>query len=280
MVTEKSKSRYLLDFLKYASLVIAVFVVLFPPYIIVVNAFKTKEEFTTKSTLSLPDSFLNFDNFIQAFKQADLGLAFGNTLIIMAVTLALNILLGSAFCYAVGRLNFKGKGFVIGLFLFATIIPQITTQVVNFKTIQGIGLTNNLMGPVLLYIGADIMQIYIYLQFIRNIPEELDESAMMEGASLFKIYRSIIFPLLAPATATIVILKTIAIYNDMFVPYLYLPRQEHVVVSTSLMRFFGVNSGDWQMISSAILMIMIPTALLYLFLQKYIFEGVTSGAVK
>jgi multiple sugar transport system permease protein len=268
------------SFVKYLSIAVAVFVILFPPYIIVVNAFKTSEEFFAKTAIALPDSFLHIDNFIQAFKKANMPLAFGNTLFIVGVTLLLNILIGSAFCYAVGRFQFKFKGALVGLFLFATIIPQITTQVVNYKTIQMLGLTNNLMGPVLLYVGADILQIYIFLQFIRNIPYELDESAMLEGASLFRVFRSIIFPLLGPATATIVILKTISIYNDMFVPYLYLPRPEHVVVSTSLMRFFSINSGDWQMISSAILIIMIPTAILYLFLQKYIFAGVTSGAVK
>lgn len=268
------------DTVKYFSLILAAFAILFPPYIIIVNAFKTKDEFQTKSSISLPESFLNFSNFGSAFKSADMTTAFGNTIIIIGVTLVLNILIGSAFCYAVGRFNFKFKGALVGLFLFATIIPSITTQVVNYKTIQALELTNNLMGPVLIYVGADILQIYIFLQFIRNIPYELDESAMLEGASLLRIFRSIIFPLLAPATATIVILKTISIYNDMFIPYLYLPRPEHVVVSTSLMRFFGVNSGDWQMISSAILIIMIPTAVLYMFLQKYIFAGVTSGAVK
>lgn len=265
---------------KYGTLMLAVFAILFPPYIIVVNAFKTKDEFFIKSSIALPDSFLHLSNFLQAFKQANMTAAFGNTFIIIAVTLTLNILLGSSFCYAVGRFQFKLKGSLVGLFLFATIIPTITTQVVNYKTIQMLELTNHLMGPVLIYVGADILQIYIYLQFIKNIPYELDESAMLEGASLFRIFGSIIFPLLGPATATIIILKTISIYNDMFVPFLYLPRAEHVVVSTSLMRFFGVNSGDWQMISSAILIIMIPTAVLYLFLQKYIFAGVTSGAVK
>ncbi len=265
---------------QYGTLLFAVFVVLFPPYIIVANAFKTKAEFQQKSTMAIPDSFLNFDNFILAFERANMPTAFGNLSLILVTTLALNILIGSTFCYAVSRFTFRGSGLLIGLFLFATIIPQITTQVVNFKTIQTLGLTNHLMGPTLLYIGADILQIYIYLQFIRSIPYELDESAMLEGASLFKIYRSVIFPLLGPATATIVILKTISIYNDMFTPYLYLPRAEHVVVSTSLMRFFGVNSGDWQMVSAAILIIMLPTAIMYLFMQRFIFAGVTSGAVK
>ncbi|QHT59719.1 carbohydrate ABC transporter permease [Paenibacillus lycopersici] len=265
---------------KYLSLLFASFLVVFPPYIIIVNAFKTKDEFNTKSTMSLPDSFLHLANFGHAFEQANMSRAFGNTLIIVAVTLIFNIMLGSAFCYAVGRFSFKGKGLLVGLFLMATVIPSITTQVVNYKTIQHLHLTNTLGGPILLYIGADILQIYIYLQFIRNIPYDLDECAMIEGASLFRIYWQVIFPLLAPATATIIILKTISIYNDMYTPFLYMPKPELVVVSTSLMRFFGVNSGDWQSVSAAIIMIMIPTAVIYLFLQKYIFAGVTSGAVK
>lgn len=266
--------------LKYVVLCLAGLVILFPPYIIVVNAFKTKEKFFESSTISLPDTFFYFENFAKAFKQASIPLAFGNTLTIIAFTLVLNIILGSAFCYAISRFQFKLQGILVGLFMFATIIPQITTQVVNYKTIMALGLTNNLAGPVLLYIGADIIQIYIYLQFIKNIPYELDESAMIEGASLIKIFRSIVFPLLAPATYTIIILKTISIYNDFFVPFLYLPRAQHVVVSTSLMRFFGNNSGDWQLVSAAILIVMIPTAVMYLFLQRYIFAGVTNGAVK
>ncbi|GJM69019.1 hypothetical protein HMSSN036_12350 [Paenibacillus macerans] len=124
-----------------------------------------------------------------------------------------------------------------------------------------------------------MIQIILYLQFIRNIPVDLDESAMAEGASLFRIYRSIIFPLLTPATATLIILKTISIYNDMYTPYLYMPKQSLGVVTTVLMRFQGVNVADWNLICAAILLILLPTVVLYFFLQKYIFEGVTSGAV-
>jgi len=275
-----TKDQPLWTVFKYGSLALAALAILFPPYIMVANAFKTKDEFLGKKAMALPDSFFNFNNFVEAYKQADMSQAFQNTIVIIAATLLFNIVLGSAFCYAVGRFKFPLRGLLVGLFLFATIIPQITTQVVNFKTIQTIGLTNHLMGPVLLYVGADILQIYIYLQFIRNIPYEIDESAMIEGASLFRIFYAIIFPLLGPATATIVILKTIAVYNDMFTPYLYLTKTENVVVSTSLMRFFGINSGNWQMVSAAVLLIMIPTSILYLFMQRYIFNGVTNGAVK
>ncbi|MBE7680113.1 carbohydrate ABC transporter permease [Paenibacillus sp. P13VS] len=264
--------------IKYVLLLVAVFIVLFPPYIVLVNAFKGEDE--GSSPFALPASFLNFDNFAAVFERADLGHAFLNTLVITIASLAGNIVLGTMVAYVLGRIEFRGKQIILGGFLFATLIPTITTQVVVFSLLQGLGLYNTLYAPILLFIGADVIQIYIYLQFIKNIPYELDESAMMDGASLFRIYRSVIIPLLGPATATLVILKTINIYNELYIPFLYMPKQELVVVSTSIMRFAGNNQAQWGNICAAILLIMIPTVVLYLFLQKHIFSGVTSGAVK
>ncbi|USB31787.1 carbohydrate ABC transporter permease [Paenibacillus sp. YPG26] len=275
----QSKFR-VIDIIKYVSLLIGVFVVLFPPYVVIVNAFKSTEEFNGSSSMAMPQSFFNFDNFMIVFKRGHLLSGFSNILIIIVVALALNILFGTMVAYVLGRFSFKLKPVIFGAYLVATIIPSITTQVATFGIIKSMGLYNTLGAPIILYIGADVIQIILYLQFIRNIPVDLDESAMVEGASLFKIYRSIIFPLLTPATATLVILKTISIYNDMYIPYLYMPKQSLGVVTTVLMRFQGVNTADWNLICAAILVILLPTVILYFFLQRYIFEGVTSGAVK
>ncbi|MDQ0195429.1 carbohydrate ABC transporter permease [Paenibacillus wynnii] len=274
-----TKFRFI-DFIKYFSLLIGVFVVLFPPYVVIVNAFKSTDEFNATSSTALPKSFLNFDNFVAVFERGGLLSGFGNVLFIIIITLTLNILFGTMVAYVLGRFSFKMKPMVFGAYLVATIIPSITTQVATFGIIKDLGLYNTLGAPIVLYIGADVIQIILYMQFIRNIPFDLDENAMVEGASLFKIYRSIIFPLLTPATATLVILKTIGIYNDMYIPYLYMPKQSLGVVTTVLMRFQGVNSGEWNLICAAILIILLPTVILYIFLQRYIFEGVTSGAVK
>ncbi|WP_150265068.1 carbohydrate ABC transporter permease [Paenibacillus tepidiphilus] len=268
------------DVIKYFTLLIGVFVVLFPPYVVIVNAFKSTDEFNRSSSLALPDSFLNFDNFVTVFQRGGLVSGFANVLIIIIITLTLNILFGTMVAYVLGRFSFKLKPLVFGAYLVATVIPSITTQVATFGIIKNLGLYNTLGAPIVLYIGADVIQIILYLQFIRNIPVDLDENAMVEGASLFKIYRSIIFPLLTPATATLVILKTISIYNDMYIPYLYMPKQSLGVVTTVLMRFQGVNTADWNLICAAILLILLPTVVLYFFLQRYIFEGVASGAVK
>lgn len=274
------RRNHMLKGAQYLLLLLATFVVVFPPYVVFVNAFKDKSEFGSGGPFTLPKSFGNWENFRVVFERAHMGEAFLNTFIIIIVSLVGNVLLGTMVAYAIGRFEFKGKSLVMASFLVATIIPTITTQVAVFSIIQKLHLFNTLSAPIILYIGADVVQIYIYMQFIKNIPYELDESAMIDGASLFRIYWNIIFPLLTPATATLVILKTINIYNDLYIPYLYMPKSKLGVVSTSIMRFAGINQAEWNYICAAILIIMVPTVVIYLFLQKYIFSGVTSGAVK
>lgn len=273
------KESLFVKILKYFSLIAAVFIVFFPIYSVFIGAFKTQVEYY-QSGMSLPENFFNFDNFERVFRIGKLGPSFLNTFIIMTISLAGNVLFGTMVAYSLGRFNFKLKAPILALYLGAQLIPSITTQVSTFTVIKALGLYNTMGAPIVLYLGADVLQIVIYLQFINSIPKDLDESAMIEGASLFKIYRTVIFPLLAPATATLIILKTISIYNDFYTPYLYMPSQKLRVVSTAIYSFVGPNAAQLNVISAGILIIFIPTVLIFLFLQKYIFAGVTSGAVK
>ncbi|QJD87932.1 carbohydrate ABC transporter permease [Cohnella herbarum] len=264
---------------KYFTLLVAVIIVFFPIYSVFVGAFKTKVEFY-QSGLSLPHDFFNFENFQRVFKVGKLGLGFQNIFVILAVSLTGNVIIGTMVAYALGRFDFALKKPIMALYLIAQVIPLVTTQVATFSVIKALGVYNTIKAPMLLYLGADVLQIVIYLQFVASIPKDLDENAMVEGASLFKIYRSIIFPLLAPATATLIILKTISIYNDFYTPYLYMPSQKLKVVSTAIYSFVGPNAAQLNVISAGILIIFIPTVLIFLFLQRYIFAGVTNGAVK
>ncbi|WP_138495126.1 carbohydrate ABC transporter permease [Paenibacillus pinistramenti] len=264
---------------KYLLLLVALFVVFFPIYSVLIGAFKTQVEYY-QSGLRLPHNWFDFSNFRKVFKVGKLGLGFKNISIILVASIAGNVVLGTMVAYALGRFDFKLKKPIIGMYLVAQIIPMITTQVATFSVIKFIGAYNHMSAPILLYLGADVLQIVIYLQFVNNIPRDLDESAMIEGASLFRIYRSIIFPLLAPATATLIILKTISIYNDFYTPYLYMPSPKLRVVSTAIYSFVGPNAAQLNVISAGILVIFIPTVIIFLVLQRYIFAGVTSGAVK
>lgn len=280
MVRLNAKRFQPLSLVKHILIWIAVAVIIFPPYVLVMNAFKDKQEFTQTSVFKLPASFLNFDNFIDVLQRAHLDKAYMNTITIIVIAVIGNIFLGTMVAFVLGRFDFKLKKAVMGAYIAVSFVPTITTQVATFTVINNLHLYNTIWASIVLHFGTSVLQIFIYLQFIRNIPKELDEAAMMEGASLFRIYRMIIFPLLAPATATIAIIKTIDIYNDMFIPYLYMPSRSLVVVSTSLMNFSSERSTEWELMSAAILMIMVPIVVLYLFFQKYVFAGIVSGAVK
>jgi multiple sugar transport system permease protein len=261
------------------SLLIASFVVLFPIYTVFVGAFKTRTEYYA-ARFTLPDNFFNFDNFMLVFERGKLGLGFWNIGVILVLSIVGNIIMGTMTAYALGRFEFKLKRLIMGMYLVAAVIPLVTTQVATFGIIKALGLYNTLGAPIVLYLGADVIQIVIYLQFVNSIPKAIDESAFLEGASLFRVYWQMIFPLLAPATATVIILKFITIYNDFYIPFLYMPSQDLRVVSTAIYAFVGPNAARMEVISAFILVVFVPTAVLFLFLQRYVFSGVTSGAVK
>ena len=159
-------------------------------------------------------------------------------------------------------------------------IPSFVTEIARFKIINGIGLYNTLGAPIVIYVASDLMQLYIYRQFISGLPVALDEAALLDGCSYFGLFRKVIFPLLLPASATVCIIKAITIINDMYVPYLYMPNNKLRTLTTFLMNYANAQQGSWQTLAAGIIIIMIPTIILYLFFQKYILAGVTAGAVK
>lgn len=108
------------------------------------------------------------------------------------------------------------------------------------------------------------MQLYIYRQFISTLPVSLDESALLDGCSYFGLFTRIIFPLLAPATATVVIIKAITIINDMYIPYLYMPKNKLRTLTTFLMNYANAQQGSWQNLAAGIIIIMLPTIVIYL----------------
>ncbi|MGO4272114.1 ABC transporter permease subunit, partial [Paenibacillus sp. TAF58] len=128
--------------------------------------------------------------------------------------------------------------------------------------------------------GTDIMQIYIYIQFLEKISAQLDESAMMDGASYFRIFRSIIFPLLLPATATLGILKSVTIMNDIYLQNLYMPKKELATLPTALMAFVGERTSDLVALCAGIILVLLPSMLFYIAFQRLIFRGLMDGAIK
>ncbi|POP31203.1 sugar ABC transporter permease [Lactonifactor longoviformis] len=258
-----------------------VVIVVAPILLTLFAALKTKAAINTTSPLMFPAmDELTFDNFKKVLTDKYLLLGFKNTFIILAVSLVFNVIFGTITAYIMELFEFRGKKLVIALFFIGMLIPSFVTEISRFRIIQGLHLYNTLGAPIVIYIAADLMQLYIYRQFISGLPVALDEAALLDGCSYFGLFTKIIFPLLAPATATVCIIKTINIINDMYVPYLYMPKNKLRTLTTFLMNYANAQQGSWQTLAAGIIIIMIPTILIYMFFQRYILEGVAAGAVK
>ncbi|GAF17414.1 sugar transport system protein [Bacillus sp. JCM 19046] len=270
----------LLTGMKYATLLLGTLAALLPMVVVLFASFKTSEEYRSTSPLQPPTNWLNIDNFVRAFTEGNMLVGFMNTTFILLVSLVGATITGAMIAYVLVRFDFRGKMLLIMGFLLATLIPAVTTQVATFQIINGLGLFNTHWAAIILYTGTDIIAVYIFMQFLKNISPALDESAMLDGASYITIFFRIIFPLLRPAIVTVVIVKGVNIYNDFYTPFLYMPRQDLSVISTALFRFQGPMGSSWEVICAGIVIAIIPTLVIFLILQKQIYNGVTQGSVK
>ncbi len=265
---------------KYISLVAAAGVALIPLVVVLFASFKTSEEYATTSPLTPPMNWFNFTNFVTAFESGKMLLGFANTTFILLISVTGTVLIGTMAAYALDRFDFRFKKLVFAAFLIATLVPGVTTQVATFQVVNELGLFNSHWAAIALFLGTDIISIYIFVQFMQSIPKSLDEAAMLDGASRFGIYWRIILPLLKPAIATVVIIRGIAIYNEFYIPFLYMPSAQLGVISTSLFRFKGPFGSQWEVIGAGAMIVIIPTLILFIILQRYIYNGVTAGATK
>ncbi|GIF25449.1 multiple sugar transport system permease protein [Actinoplanes tereljensis] len=265
---------------KYLSLVVASVIVLVPMVVVLFAAFKTHAEYNSTGPLTPPRNWLNLDNFATAWTNGHMLRGFWNTTIILAVSLTGTVFVGTLAAYAISRFAFAFKRLVLGLFLVAALVPGVTTQVATFQIVKSMGLVNSLWSAIVLFLGTDIVSIYIFIQFMQSIPKSLDQAAMIDGAGRFTIYRRIILPLMRPAIATVVIIKGIAIYNEFYIPFLYLRSPDLSVISTALFRFKGPYGAQWETIAACTMIVILPTVVIFLLLQRFIYNGITAGATK
>ena len=273
--------RLILNLCKYVLLVFAAFVALVPIVSCVITAFKTDEEYANTNVMTLPESWLNFDNFVTAWQKADMGHAFLNSFIVLICVLAGSVMISSMLAYVLNRFKFHGNGLIRNLFTIATLIPGIATQVTVYQIMTSLHLVNSMPGYIILMMGTDVITIYIFLQFFENLPVSLDESAILDGCSYFGVFFKILLPLLKPAIVTSAILKGVGTYNEYYMANLYLQdKTKYQVVSTSLYVFSGPMGSQYNYICAGVLITMLPALIIFILCQKQIYSGLTQGAVK
>lgn len=268
-----------ISILKYLVLIIGCVLVLLPIVVILLGAFKNHKEFATTGVFELPQTF-QWENFKVAFTEGNVLRGLINTAIIIVISCAGSVITGTMTAFVIQRFSSAFTKTVKAAFLVATLLPNISMQVTVFQIVNKLGLYNTMAAPIILYIGTDIISIYIFIQFLNQISTSLDESGIVDGASYPRIYFSIILPNLTPAIATVLIIKFVSIYNDFYTPNLYMTKPELSVVSTALYNFIGPFGAKWEIIFAGIIIAIIPTLIIFLSLQKYIYSGLVSGAVK
>ena len=271
----------ILTVLKYASLIFFSFVAVVPVVSCVITAFKTDTEYQQTNVMELPESWLNFDNFIMAFEKANMGRAFINSTIILIFVLTISVFIGTQLAYILNRFKFPGNNLIRNLFLLASLLPGVAMQISIYQIMDKLHFINSLPGYIIMMCGTDVISIYIYIQFFENISESLDESAIMDGASYFTIFYKILFPLLKPAIVTSCILKGVSTYNEYYAANLYLQDKKlYPTVATSLYTFVGPLGSKYNLICAGVIISLIPALVVFILCQKQIYSGLTAGAVK
>ncbi|MGL5695027.1 MAG: carbohydrate ABC transporter permease [Peptostreptococcaceae bacterium] len=265
--------------LVHAVLIFSVIVILLPLLVTIFASFKTRQQIGTEFPL-LPPGDMNLENYKVAFTEGNFLQGFKNSMILVVVGVIINTVIGTTTAYIIGRFNFKFKTAVVGLFMISMVVPAVLTEITRFNLISKLGIYNTILAPIIIYASTDALQLYVYMQFLEKIPVSLDESARIDGCGYFGTFFKVIFPLLLPATVTLAIIKTVWIINDMYIPYLYMPSSKLQTLTTTLMKFSSGRFASWENLSAAIVLVALPTILLFIFLQKYIFEGIVAGAVK
>lgn len=280
MNLDKAK-RVLILCIKYLVSLVIIAVVIGPLLVTLFTSVKTQVQLGNTSAILPPSlSDWTWENYAEVLGAKLLPEAFKNTGIILVVSIFFNVMFGSVTAYCLQRFEFRFKKVIMGCFYMGMLVPTFVVEIARFKVIQSLGLYNTLGAPIIIYVASDLMQLYLYMQFVSKIPKALDESALIDGCGYFRIFYRIIFPLLMPATATVIIIKIVNIVNDMYVPYLYMPKTKLKTLTTFLMNYAGAQQGSWPTLAAAIIVVLIPTVVLYLIFHKQITEGLSAGATK
>ncbi|CEG26305.1 carbohydrate ABC transporter permease [Bacillus sp. B-jedd] len=255
-------------------------IVFLPIYYLVITTFKTPAE-AAASPLGLPES-LTFANYAKALEAMNYTQALKNNLIITVVAVILLVFFATMAAYVIARSKRKIVKIMYSVFLVGLIIPFQIAIVPLYQIISGLHLMNTHLGVILVSVFCINLPLSIFLLrgFINTVPVELEEAAFMDGCGTFKCFWLIIFPLLKPIISTVVILNTLAIWNDFLTPLLFLQSPDKAVLLQEVYKNVGPFSTNWTSFFPMLVMSTLPLVIFYIIMQKRVIEGVVAGAVK
>lgn len=265
-------------------LVVILFIMyMFPFALVVLNSFKAKRDIIRDPFSIIADAGYTVDNYIKAFTKMNFTSAFMNSLFVTGIATCLVIILSSMTAYYFVRYKNKFSKISSGIMSASMIIP-FQALMIPLVTIYGskLNILNHRSTLIFMHVGfAMAMSTFIYQGFIKSgVPIALEEAATIDGCTKYQTFFRIVFPLLVPTTATLVILNVLAFWNDYLLPSLVLSNKDLLTLPLSTYMFYGTYSADYGVIMAALVLTVAPLLILYLILQKQIIDGVVAGAVK
>lgn len=274
----KTRTRMLDILLFVVTLLIAV-LFFFPIFFNIMSAFKSNGEIM-RDALSFPTTFY-LDSFKYLLTETDYPKAIQNSLILTVVSIVLQVLFIPMAGYAIQRRNARWTRFVFLYFLAGMMIPFQAYMIPLFKELKVLGLYGSLAGPIMIYVAGSVgFGSLLYSSFVKGIPTEIEEAAEIDGCSRVRIFWNIVFPLLGPVTASMVVLNGLGIWNDFLMPMLVLPSGQPKTMVVEIYRYIGEFSSRWDMIFAGTTMSVVPILIVFVLLQKYFVKGIAAGATK
>ncbi len=257
---------------------------IFPFLLVIINVFKTKADITANPMALIGAHGFTLANFPEAMKKMNFWTVFGNSLLITSCSTVLTIVVSSMTAFVIVRNSgWKLCTLMFSLMIASMVIPFQVLMVPLVSVYGGtLGVLNHRITLILMHVGFSVsMAMFMFHGAIKtNIPLELEEAATIDGCNRWQTYWKIVFPLLKPTVATVAIINAMAYWNDYLLPSLVLTKKELYTIPIATQAFYGTYSTDIGLVMAALLLAMLPILILYVFLQRYIVEGVTSGAVK
>jgi raffinose/stachyose/melibiose transport system permease protein len=263
------------------ALILYTILALGPIVLILINAFKTRRAIFA-DPLGLPNgqtfTTIGFD---RVFANADFGLYFFNSLTVTIVSLVLIILIGAMAAWALTEYKFPGNT-LIGLYLAIGIMVPIRLGSVSIlRMMVELNLVNTLTALILVYVAQGLpLAILILGEFIQQIPKDLRDAARCDGVSEYRIFLSIILPLITPAIATVAVFTMVPVWNDLWFPLILAPGDGKQTITLGVQQFIGQYVTDWNAVLASLTLAIAPVLVLYLLFSRYLVRGLTAGAVK
>ncbi len=233
------------------------------------------------SGLNLVPQDWQWQNYARAWNDAGFGRYMLNSIIITIGSVLLVVVRCSLTGYVLARYSFIGKKLVVGIFLATIFVPAGYTIIAVMELSRNLGLLNTHLGVILaLSGGGHVAAVLLYTGYFSRIPRELEEAAVLDGASFLQVFRSIMLPLAGPVTATVSVLTFLSTWNAFFVPLVFtFSRPDLRTLAVGMLAFRGEHSTDWSGLAAAATLSLVPMVILFVFLQRYFMEGI-AGAVK